>query len=956
MLRILKAKHLITAAEEGITAASCAAAGNILANGRPVFVIVPDRFTLQAEKLLTYTNPALLNVRVLTFSMLFNVVTADIDSASAVLDKNTAVLFMWRAVKNVTDKLLWYRASAGHYSFAEKMFNTINQLNSSMVDFGTLEQNAKNDVTRKKMHDIATIHTEYKALTRGYTDSGGMLAYLIRNIKTCHLIKKSDIFICGFDHLSIQRFAVLSELGLSAANLTICIRQGSELETMITDLAIQHNAELVKAKTDERNRAALANSLSAPGAKPQKLDNIELWHGTNPNDEAGRIADNIAALLKSGVHPNDITVVLCDFENHAAIFSEVFEKCEIPVNIDLGIKLSETPILRFLKNLLQLSIRDDVPTFLAILKSGFLGITKEDQFNIENTVLKTDRIPKQILDDFYLPQLKKAKTMSQTIDILEKVIVKVAECLGDTEGTEDVRVSQTSRVLSVSPKHSALNRILEAFRYALPDQRIDMSTFFDAFMALATAVKVSSTPVYSDRVLVVALNEYVPYSVPYVFVAGADNLLITQSDSDLITEFDIKNLDARIEPTASMQNHRNKMHAINILTSAEKKLIISTSGTVDEHGLPNGNDLINRILEIDRDIFIPENYRGLIGQGPGTPWYANQVLLSGLANGQAIENYPFYNALRAALGLKKLGRKTPDTDYQTLDSGEVFFQKGRLTVTQIEEFFTCPYMHFLTRGLGLRERELSRDSNKLLGSLIHKIAEEILFDLIMERPRPLTEILNKVFGLDQFRYFTDDQRNRPIIEGIKKEAQILETAIKKPIDENIDFRPAFVEKKFEKENITGKADRIDIAEVDGKKIAAVIDYKTGGDVNFSYRDLYLGTRLQLPLYLSFLQPEYQPGGAFYFPLKGGLERDSRLRGIMDVEGTHIHDIINYANNMLASAIHCLEKGVIKQSSCSKKACGYCIARMVCMAGDKLRGRQVDSRKVTAKTFGEVCNA
>jgi ATP-dependent helicase/DNAse subunit B len=206
----------------------------------PVFISVPDRLTMQAEKILT-SGGGLLNARVLTFSMLYHVLrgacggvtTQAVGSVGGgvdaqVLDKTSAGLYMWRAINDVRGNLVYFGRSVDQYAFAEKMFNTVNQLQSSLVDFNHLEKNAHDTVTKRKMHDIAIIRARYVELTAGYIDGGGQLAWLIDNIGRCDLIKTAHVYVTGFEYLSIQRAEVVRLLARYSASFTAGARDESE--------------------------------------------------------------------------------------------------------------------------------------------------------------------------------------------------------------------------------------------------------------------------------------------------------------------------------------------------------------------------------------------------------------------------------------------------------------------------------------------------------------------------------------------------------------------------------------------------------------------------------------------------------------------------------------------------------------------------------------------------------
>ena len=201
----------------------------------PIYVIVPDRSTLLCETFLTCHAGCLLNVRVLTFSMLYNVLHGGSDTP--VLNKTMAVLYMWLSIKNVRAELKYFSKSVDQYAFAEKMFNTINQLTSCMADFTKLEQNSKTEITKRKMHDISLIWREYKKLTANYIDGSGILAWLIANISKSKQIAEAYVYITGFEHFSVQRGEVVRLLLKHAKSFVIGVQNKSEAEGFINEIS-----------------------------------------------------------------------------------------------------------------------------------------------------------------------------------------------------------------------------------------------------------------------------------------------------------------------------------------------------------------------------------------------------------------------------------------------------------------------------------------------------------------------------------------------------------------------------------------------------------------------------------------------------------------------------------------------------------------------------------------------
>jgi ATP-dependent helicase/DNAse subunit B len=238
MVEVIVDKNLCAATEKTLKAVSIwGSKGGTPFKGAgspcPIFIIVPDRFSLQAEKILVNHAKCLVGVRVVTFSMLYSVLNP---VGGETVGKSAAVLHMWCAVKAVKTELVYFANSAEQYAFAEKMFDTINQLSSSNADFSTLEQNAVGEITKRKMHDISLIYKKYKELLGNRLDGSRILDWLINNVGKSEAIKNACVYVVGFEYLSIQREEVLKQI-MKSARLFICgVREGSELQRRINEI------------------------------------------------------------------------------------------------------------------------------------------------------------------------------------------------------------------------------------------------------------------------------------------------------------------------------------------------------------------------------------------------------------------------------------------------------------------------------------------------------------------------------------------------------------------------------------------------------------------------------------------------------------------------------------------------------------------------------------------------
>jgi len=115
----------------------------------------------------------------------------------------------------------------------------------------------------------------------------------------------------------------------------------------------------------------------------------------NVYDEAATVANKICDLVANGARFRDIVVVICDYEDTAPIFTQVLQSSQIPVNVDVGMKLIETVEGKYLRDLLNNSpwVKERLviknPTVVQICKQLSKFATEEKIIEILDVVTKT---------------------------------------------------------------------------------------------------------------------------------------------------------------------------------------------------------------------------------------------------------------------------------------------------------------------------------------------------------------------------------------------------------------------------------------------------------------------------------------------------------------------------------------------------------------------------------------
>lgn len=811
-----------------------------------VLVIVPDRFTLQTERILLKQQSHLLNTRVITFSMLYRMVASELNQGNepAILDKTSAVMALWHAIRQVQGQLTWFKNSAGHYDFAEKMFNTINQMRSSCVDFTTLADKAQSVVAQKKYHDINLIYQAYQQIIASVTDTSGMLEYLIAHLGESQTIKNAVVYLCGFSSLSPARLQVLSVVCHTAK------------EVMIAASEPELNQQLSQYPHYQ---------IQTPPFTPQ----LDMVRCTTERGEATIIMERIVQLINQGVAPENIVVLLNEFDTMAPVWQVVADQYHVPINLDVGTKLSTTADAKYLRDLLELAANDDAENTVAVLFNQCSGIADETVYGLENQIIKTNLRARAI------PEIQKLAATKDT----------VALC------------TQLKSLTTNEKLQHILDQIIEGYG----TQPLNLRELIALFWTLCSATKVSKIPQYIDRVLIAPIEEWVPSTVQYLLIAHCtpENFPRGQADNDILQEADL--FGTQITPIPSLQRERNARHAELLKTVASVQ--VTLSGTCEE--------------------FTAVPYQ---------PRYSFQLR----------------------------------DDQSPLTVGKaLFFPHQRVKTTMLERYYTCPRLNFIQNGLGLYPRPLYQLQANTVGSAIHAALQSYFVDhdldqavqigiqtLAFDYP-PLTnniakEIrfilvkLSEIFAQGQFQLATEVEKTvtRPLQHGL---------------------------------TLVGRVDRVDVADLGhGERALLVLDYKSGNVSGSLPKSIYLGYKLQLPVYSSALSAMGKIAGAGYLPLSSGYANDEKkffLKGFVDQAQKHLlpPDLINpnaryyvsietinrmcdHANRLVNQAVERLMAGCVVAQAVEKGVCQYCPMKVLCSQAEiNCRGENVN---VTFKTFEE----
>jgi len=232
-------------------------------------------------------------------------------------------------------------------------------------------------------------------------------------------------------------------------------------------------------------------------------------------------------------------------------------------------------------------------------------------------------------------------------------------------------------------------------------------------------------------------------------------------------------------------------------------------------------------------------------------------------------------------------------EYQSQNmSKKLYGEKMNSSVSKLEKYVSCPFSFYLKYGLKARERDIYKLGVPDIGSFLHEIIEKFTKKVLKENIDLRTlehEECNKIVSIIVDEVLANFRHNLFNSTGkLKRLSAKLKQLVMKTIwlitlhIKAGEFNIYGSEVEFGKDkeypaieieladgkklSLTGKVDRVDIAETEDGKYIRIIDYKSSNK-KIKLSEVYYGVQLQLLTYIDALSGnEFVPGGVLYLKL------------------------------------------------------------------------------------------
>ena len=691
----------------------------------------------------------------------------------------------------------------------------------------------------------------------------------------------------------------------------------------------------------------IKNNLYAYPAKVKNGTNsLEILSASNIQGEVDFVSQKISGLIKSGVKYNNIAVVVNGLEIYQQKINDIFSAYGFSYFISTPYDYSLHPLFKLIKSYLQIVRKNyDVSACIEFLSNGLINNSNylDDFINYVNQYGINHRKftqPFTVYDEKVLSAEQFAG-----VENLRKALVNLVEIFKVEKSTAGEFLSAIKNLLNHINIEERLNLLadsqaedriyynitlqaknkldstLEQIQTFLSNEQMSLEMFESILLSGLSVADVSLVPVSQDAI-VVGPNADGLLNIDYLFVLNATegNFPLKQQDCGIIIDSEINELNQKIsktiEPTIKTINRRERFKAYETLLLPTTKVYLSFSSSSAD-GAQKESNIIEQFINMfgGKDQLSVQKYENEFNINPTTieadvksqicsPNKAIKYVCAEIGNKRAYGNFNNIKLVNAVYAESKkympenlksaLEKINIGKDYNLLCSKDLFFTKQTTSTSQLEKFFTCPFLFFTNYGLRLKENFSSKLKALDVGNILHKVAEVFVKKICKNPELNVLSTAKAIVGnIISTEYVAED--NKFLLKIVEEEAVRLCERLQKELVHS-HFKPIGIEESFGKGkkysgvslaggkiSLEGKIDRIDIHQDRFR----IIDYKTG-KIEDNIKRVFYGKKIQLVTYLLAMQNSgLKPAGVVYFPIRNEFSQEGKLSGKM--KGFFVND-------------------------------------------------------------------
>lgn len=387
------------------------------------FVIVPEQFTMQAQKELTNIHPGhtILNIDILSFNRLaFRVFEETGMNQAPILEDMGKILVLQKLINDNKKDLKILSDLFNKSGAAARVNSQLSELMQYDIDLNSIniEDSSFPELLKRKLSDLKIISERFLEYLNGkYLTAEEVPVVLSRTIKDSQMLKDSTVVFDGFTGFVPTQYYVVEQLlkickkvvVVATADRGAGLRANSAhsnlfhmthtMTAKLIELAQANNAEIMKDIwiDDVNGRFAQNEALGFLEKNlfryeykkfTKKQENIFITQCRNPEQEAEKAAEIILKLVRTGKYRfRDFAFITGNIEDYADIVRNIFEANDIPIFLDKKNSIMSNPAIEFVRAAIEMACDNlAYKSVFRFLKTGMTSVNGDiDLF--ENYVL-----------------------------------------------------------------------------------------------------------------------------------------------------------------------------------------------------------------------------------------------------------------------------------------------------------------------------------------------------------------------------------------------------------------------------------------------------------------------------------------------------------------------------------------------------------------------------------------
>ncbi len=878
-------------------------------------IFCEDRLTLVAERALVNKIKGTFHSSVATFARFLK-------AEGRTVSKQGSVMLVGEVMTRLQREgaLKCFTSAAGIGKNARCIYETLAQFAASQITPEILKESLAllpEDTLKKKIADLALVYEGYlEALTAGgYLDESRYLTLLPKRIREEGGLKGKNVFFLCYSSFTAQAKETI-RAALETADNVVGVFCADDKE-LYAARAFEGFVSVCKEKGQvkikdggtpiggeaEALRCGLFNPVTPALRTP--TENISVFEAEDKTVEAEYVAVKIKRAMaeRPALRYRDFALLLPSVAEYSLPLKKAFSEYGIPFFIDEKKTIKQHPLSQFLLSCFRVVKENYSPASVqALTQNYFFG--KSDEYrnylykfaNYHGGAKRSIKTGETVEKAFRLEALEEGRrrVLLATENIKTRgygrgYCAAVRKILQDFE-VENKLKELDGALTDVAQKgylaqiYRALDGVLLEAESLMGGKEMTALEFSAILEDGFDAMEISLIPLKADAVFIGDIAESRIEKVSVLFALGmTDAVPQSAGDTAIVSDREIARLaevKTLLEPTVAEVNIRSRESVCLNLCTFLDKLYLSYPLSA------GGNDVAtSEIFRYIDALFCEKTGGNLLrkkkpdgGDFPykcsaATPAVRQLLVEKGEYEGRLKNSLADCAAIYIAL--KRLGAVDLDGYWQGYETQseiargeELFFREGKISPTALEGYFSCPFGHFVERGLRLKEREeatvLAVDSGNFIHLLLEKTAIKAgEFSTEAELRAYAKEVGEGLLKSSVYMLQQDTRAGEYSSEKLLKEGVDVAAAAWRQLTGSA-FRVAQTEADVESELFVGKVDRIDVAQGAEKQYVRIVDYKTG-KIDETPTAYYTGQKLQMQLYMSEIKGERIPAGVFYFP-------------------------------------------------------------------------------------------